>query len=190
MPRSTTSRTVSITFDQPNSRRVPLLASDEHLAKLAILWAEEDTQKLLELCKIFEISEGPNQWFNLALALAREHYPTPDKRGAKNKWDPTVRALLIAEVKRKLSQPSGNDKSVAWACGRLAMQEPWKALVATKGSGVPSSNPAASLKRAYDTGLKDRRTEMMRRVISSYPPMSDDAWSKLVTDLVKNYWDE
>ena len=70
MPRSTASRTVSITFDQPKSRRMPLLASDDHRVKVILEWAEEDTQKLLELCKIFEIGEGPNQWFNLALALA------------------------------------------------------------------------------------------------------------------------
>lgn len=96
--------------------------------------AAEMRIKLFVLLDHFEISsDNPDCWLQLAVKLALEHVPgfqVERKVGAKPKWTIFNRRELRETIDCEKSK-AGNiaGKGIAWACGILAKQEPWKSLV-------------------------------------------------------------
>ena len=60
-------------------------------------WAAEDTAKLFLLCRHYGIPSSPTQFLELALALARDLYPEPRRRGRKSKWTRAIQAMLVVK---------------------------------------------------------------------------------------------
>jgi hypothetical protein len=89
-----------MTFPRIKSRQVGLLASDAEIQHLAKQWAEEDYSKLRLLCQHYRIQAGPTMYYELSLALARELFPEPKKRGRHSKWTVLNRGALVVEIER------------------------------------------------------------------------------------------
>jgi hypothetical protein len=103
----------------------------------------EERKNLDRLLKHYEIKKWkPDRWYQLALALARDHvigFRRRAKAGAKQKWDQDTVAALRRAVKNLRSSPS---MSIASACRVLANREPWKSIAGNK-------SPSEALRRAY-----------------------------------------
>jgi|GEM_PF-1096102 len=162
------------------------LMDDGSLSDITKQHVEEDYTKLLMLCQHYGIQSGPSMFFQLSLALAREIYPEPKKRGRKSKWTDLNKGALVVEVERLVS-PNDNSRGAAWACNQLANREPWKSFVEEKEGGASSPDPAEALRQIYFDFRGDRWAEVSRNAFRQYE--AEDyvqGWEKRVDDFVRN----
>jgi hypothetical protein len=107
-------------------RYLPLLVGEARQLEFVRGWEEEDDKKLSLLRDELGVSDGPNQHYELALALARKYVAGFQQKRPTRKWTDLVRGLLVAEVKRLLKE---NKKlpghSVTWAANQLARRSEW-----------------------------------------------------------------
>jgi hypothetical protein len=175
-----------ITFQDPESRSIGLLATEEQTEKETLQWAIDDYEKLVLLCQRYGIKASPNMFFELSLALARELYPEPKKRGRKSKWNYFSKAVLVVEVER-LIKPNDPAHGVEWACKQLAKREPWKSFLEAKESGTLGPNPAEALRKIYFDFRGEIWVEIYRELHSMYEHKGEMAeWKKKVFDVVRN----
>lgn len=125
---------------------------------------QEQLRKLL--CTHYGIEYTPSQFSELALALAIEFVPAfkkRKKRGAKQKWDVTARALLRFEVNRLLgkshsfqkkprSAHSSDDPQLRSVIDELASSASWKSILRST-----SRDPAALLLKQYYLSRNETR---------------------------------
>lgn len=117
----------------------------------------EDHEKLLLLCQHYNIKAGPGRFYQLALALARDFYPAPKKRGRKTKWTVEMKDELVFEIER-LVKPDDPSHGVEWACRKLALREPWEAFLVSKECSNFGPDPAEALRQVY-FGYRNVREE-------------------------------
>jgi hypothetical protein len=152
-------------------------------------WAEEDRTKLCLLCEQRGIKDGPDMFYCLALALARERYPASKKPGRPKKWTEWIGGMLVVEIER-LVKYKGPRYSVNWACGQLAKREPWKSFLEVNGD-TKSHDPVKSLRQAYYSSRDGKTTKLLRlaheRCENAY---SAELWQAFVTSFVKESSDD
>lgn len=181
---------VSVRFPSAETQKPGLLASalrdDGSLAVHLKKRAEEDQSKLILLCQHFGIQASPFMFYELALALARELYPEPKKRGRKTKWSWINQGMLVVEVER-LVKPGDTAHGVDWACQQLAKREPWKSFLEIKESDITNPDPAEALRRIY-YGFRDDKWATVSRDAFKYDEAMGaiEQWEKQVIDFVKN----
>jgi hypothetical protein len=136
------------------------LLGDEAGLMQAIKETVAEKFRLLKLlCEHYSIEDGPEMFYELSLALAREIVPAfkpiPQPVGRKTKWTFKVRAQLAGEIELLIASDNSS-KKVAWACGRLAKKEEWASFIEGKDE-QPSSDPGEALRKQYYIFLEEVR---------------------------------
>jgi hypothetical protein len=134
------------------------------ISLLDYVWnsVQEDHQKLLALCEIFEIPNGESQFYQLSLALARKFLSPPKPRGSKKKWTKGDFARLVIEVE---ALETGRGHSKSWAYEQLTKKEPYKTLLKLKSPNKKSKTPADTLKTHYNKHKDDPFVTQVKRII-------------------------
>lgn len=140
-------------------RRLPLLADKAEQREVVFRWMDEDQKKLLLLCAAMGIPDGPDRYFNLALALARKHYVGFQQRVPAGKWNDLTRGYLVVEIERltkdKRMRPG---HSVSWAADQLARRDEWADFLGDGGR-----DPGEALRVQYEKFSRDPFAEMWRK---------------------------
>lgn len=178
--------TDKITFQDPTSRRVGLLADNAYIEQKASQWAAEDHEKLILLCQQHGIKAGPHMFYTLALELARELHPEPKKRGRKSKWTEQNKGMLVAEIER-LVTPNDSSHGIEWACTQLAKREPWASFIDAKEGGLSDPAPAKALRKIYFESRNHMWAAICRDAFKFHEHEDTLAeWESLVSDSVNN----
>lgn len=149
-------------------RIIGLLMNEDAIREKLAMWAEEDRQNIFVLCEHFGIPNGPDQFFSLALALARELVPCfqeKNKEGRPRKWDDYAYGVLAVEVERITNQGMTIDS----AAKELAKRQPWN-LFLEKWDEDKSfgADPAEAIKTAYKSAKKRKLTGVVRQAFKFY----------------------
>lgn len=185
-----TKRIHDMYFQSMESRRPGLLGAalmedgslDDRLSK----FVEDDSAKLLLLCQYYGIKASPTMFYELSLALAREIYPEPKKRGRKSKWTDLNKGALVVEIER-LVKPDNPSHGVDWACCVLAKREPWASFLETKDGNSLSADPSEALRQIYFKFRRDKWANVSRDAFKRYEHEGAMAlWDKSVFDFVRN----
>lgn len=175
-----------VSFPPKEARPFGLLMSDDDCREQSVKWAEEDHSKLLLLCRQYGIQEGPYMFYELALALARELYPDPKKRGRKSKWTILNRGALVVEIER-LTKNDDPGHGIAWAAKQLAKREPWKSFLEIKEANTTNPDSAEALRKAYYDFKNDKRAGITRKAFKWHEYNDTIAeWEREVDDYVRN----
>ncbi len=168
-------------------RIIGLLMSEGDIQENSAKWAEEDKQNLFALCEYFGISEGPDQFYFLALALAREVVPcfqAKTKEGRPRKWDDYSRGVLAVEIERITS----TGMSLNDATKEIATRPPWKSFLEKWDDDKSlGADPAEALKTAYKSAKKSYFLSVARDAFK-FHEMSGTIreWESLVLSLKGN----
>jgi hypothetical protein len=172
-------------FQSEEARKPGLLEDDGSLRDRIKKYSEEDSAKLLLLCRHHGIQASPFMFYELALALAREIYPEPKKRGRKSKWTWLNMGALVVEVER-LVTPNDPAHGVEWACQQLSKRELWASFLEKK-EGTLSPDPAEALRQIYFNFRGDKWANVSRDAFRMYEHEGAIAeWEKQVSDFVRN----
>ena len=185
-----TKKVQGLHFQSEEKRKPKILAAalldDGSLHDLVKRDVEEDYDKLLLLCKQYGIERGESMFVQLSLALAREIYPEPKKRGRKSKWTYLNKGALVVEVER-LVRPDDESYGVQWACRQLAKREPWASFLEAKEGSDLGSDPAEALRQIYFKFRNDKWATVSRDAFKQYEAEGAiTIWEKQVSDFVKN----
>ncbi|MFZ6730543.1 hypothetical protein ACO0LG_01275 [Undibacterium sp. Ji42W] len=137
-------------------RKLGLLSNEDETQKVISDWIAEDRQNILTLCEHYKIPPGDGQFYQLALALAREIVPCFKeklKEGKPKKWDDYTQCVLAVEIER-LTEQGITQKD---ATKRLAKIEPWKSFLLGDSwdpATCKSADPADALKSQYKSATK------------------------------------
>ena len=177
-------------FQSEETRKPRLLAAalrdDGSFVDRIKKYSEEDNDKLLLLCRHYGIQASPFMFYELALALAREIYPEPKKRGRKSKWTFLNKGVLVVEVERRMRQDKPG-YGVAWACSKLAKIEPWASFLEKKEGVTLNPDPAEALRQIYFDFRGDYWAELSRKKFKEYEREGAIAkWEEQVSDFVRN----
>ena len=177
-------------FQSEETRKPRLLAAalrdDGSFVDRIKKYSEEDNDKLLLLCRHYGIQASPFMFYELALALAREIYPEPKKRGRKSKWTLRNKGVLVVEVERRVRQDKP-EYGVAWACSQLAKIEPWASFLEKKEGVTLNPDPAEALRQIYFDFRGDDWAEISRKKFREYKREGAIAkWEEQVSDFVRN----
>ncbi len=132
-------------------RLLPLLVSEAEQRKVIQSWFDEDHEKLLLLCDAMGIADGPRRFYDLSLALARQHYAGFQQEVPTSKWTDLTRGYLVVEIERLTAE--GHDAKAA--AGVLAGRPEWKSFSRTGKGGE-------GLRVQYQDFKNDRWAEVMR----------------------------
>lgn len=170
-------------------RIIGLLMSDDDAKENHAKWAEEDMQNLLLLCEHFGISNGPDQFYFLALALAREVVPCfqeKTKEGRPRKWDDYALGLLAVEIERITDTGITLDN----AAKALATRKPWDSFLEKWDYGNSFSlgaDPDEAIKTAYKSARKRIFTNVARDAFKWHELQGTvDEWESNVMSLKGN----
>ena len=168
-----------VTFEPAESRQVLTgLLTPAQVDELVTQWVEDDHNRLLQLCAHFGVANGPDQWYQLALTLARELYPAPKKRG-RIKWHALTIMPLVVEIER-LVRPGDPAQGPAWAAKKLAKREPWRSFMSDQ------MDAAEALRKAYFDHRDDDWAQMARDGFKRHEAQGTiPEWDARVVDLVK-----
>lgn len=185
-----TKKVQGLHFQSEEKRKPGILAAalrdDGSLSDTIKKHVDEDYAKLLLLCKQYGIERGEPMFFQLSLALAREIYPEPKKRGRKSKWTDLNKGALVVEVER-LVNADNPAHGVAWACNQLSRREPWKSFIEVKSGDASSPDSAEALRHIYFDFRENRWAEVSRNAFRRYE--AEDCvleWEREVDDFVRN----
>ncbi len=176
-------------FQSDETRKPGLLAAalgdDGSLGDRLKKYSEEDSGKLQLLCQHHGIQASPIMFYELALALAREIYPEPKKRGRKSKWTALNKGALVVEVER-LVRPNDLAHGVEWACKQLSKREPWASFLEAKEGGTLSPDPAEALRQIYFDFRGDKWSTVSRDAFKMYEHEGAiEQWENGVIDFVR-----
>lgn len=175
-----------IAFQREESRRLGLLMDEATMQQCIAEWAREDHANLVMLSKKYKIDEGPQMFYQLALALARELYPEPKRGGRKSKWTMLNKGALVVEVER-LVRPDDPSHGVEWACNQLAKREPWASFLEKKESGTLGPDPGEALRQIYFDFRADKFARVSRDAFRMYEHENAiEEWENCVFDFVIN----
>lgn len=188
--RNMTKKIQGLKFQSEETQKPGLLAAalkdDGSLQERLMNFCEEDHAKLLLLSQHHGIKESPSMFYQLALALAREIYPEPKKRGRKSKWTALNQGALLVEIER-LASPGDPAHGVVWACQQIAKREPWKSFLEIKESATTSPDPTEALRKVYYDFRTDKWASVMRDAFKMYEHENRvSEWDEQVTDFVRN----
>ena len=123
-------------------------------------------------------------FYQLSLALAREMYPEPKKRGRPSKWTSVNKGVLVVEIERLIDNDD-QFHGIEWACAQLAKREPWVSFLETK-DGDFVADPAEALRQVYFASRSDKWATVARGSFKYHEYMGTvDTWDKEVFDCVK-----
>lgn len=134
-------------------RLLPLLASEAEQLAVIDGWRREDHAKLLLLCEVMGIADGPRRFYKLSLALARKQYPGFQQAAPLTKWTDVTRGYLVVEIER-LTADGQDAKSAA---GTLALRPEWKSFLSKTREG------GEGLRKQYQAFKDDRWAAVMRK---------------------------
>lgn len=176
------SKVPGLYFPSEGKRYLGLLATDEAKREQARAHDAEIADKLMQLIEHYGITPGPTQFYELSLALARDMYPEPKKRGRKTKWGKFEKGVLVVEVER-LVRRNDPARGIEWACQILAKREPWASFVEIKDEGIP--NRADALKQIYFDFRADKWAKVTHEAFEYYKAVEGlDAWQSQYVDAV------
>jgi len=166
----------TIDFANPEERCVGLLLTEEEQIQQLLDWAEEDRLKLVRLAReVYEIPDGPEQFYLLALALARRQHPEKNKVGRPGKWKELNQGALVVEIERLL-ETRENLKS---ACFKLSKREPWKSFLA--GTRAPDE----VIRQVFINFREERWANVARKAFHLFELEGRiEDWDKYVCDVV------
>jgi hypothetical protein len=144
-------------------RLLPLLADRVQQLEVVAEWVEEDHGKLLALCAAMHIEDGPNQFYNLALTLARKHIVGFQERKPTRKWTPVTLGYLVVEIERKMEGRRNH----------LGHTASWAADVLAKGD---NRDPGKDRWRKFLGGKGEDRGEALR---VQYQAFWNDPWARI-----------
>jgi len=184
-----TKKIAGLQFQSNEKRKPGLLAqallSDGAMQELVAKHVAEDHSKLIMLCRHYGIQDGPAMFYQLSLALAREIYPEPKKRGRKSKWTELNKGVLVVEVER-LIHADDPAHGVEWACGVLAKREPWASFLESK-EGSFSPDPKEALRKVYFDFRSDKWANISRDAYKYHEHEGIvEQWDEDVFNVVKN----
>lgn len=142
-----------------------------------------DRFKLGLLAAEYGIPAGPDQYYELALELARQLYPEPKKRGRKSKWTPTTKTALIADIERRVD-PNDLTHGIDWACNQICKKEPWLSFIDEKE--CLNSNKAEVLRQAYYQHREGWWGRHGRNLAEEHRQEAENEWRKRIICLVEN----
>lgn len=156
-------------------------------------WLEEDHLKLVYLCKHYGIKEGPNQFWELSLALAKEFAPlfqVERKTGPKTKWTPWNKACLVVEIDRLIDK-NNRFRGVKFAAEKLSKKEPWGSFLKkyAKDSSCEDNKHrrAETLRRTYYDFKNNDEVKIIRDMFQKYNDSNDlESWDNFVNKCVRN----
>jgi hypothetical protein len=156
---------------------ISALEGEEKLHEKCKQLTQDDMLNMLALCDKYHIKQSHNMWYELALSMAREFYPEPQKKGRKPKWDNFKAAILVVEIER-LSDLKNPSKGVQWASKQLAKKEPWKSFIEIKDSNLTSPDPAETIRKIYFDFKDDEWSERLRLTFKKYESNQDlEGWN-------------
>jgi hypothetical protein len=177
------------------AKKKPPVTFEGDDALLALAWAErlsgndglhqaffeEQLRKMSVLCEYYGIPPGAGQWYGLALALARELYPVPKKKG-RTKWHRLAIMALVVEIERLAADPDDPARGAAWAAKQLATREPWRSFM----NG--NLDAAEALRKAYFGHRNDDWARLARDGFKRHEAQGTvDEWDAWVVGAV-NGW--
>ena len=145
--------------------------------------ANEDSVRLNALCVERGIPAGPQMYYQLALALAREAYPAKKASGRRKIWDDLTSGALVVAIEQTI-KPSRPKKPVTWACALLAKRDPWKTFCEER-QFEDGALISAVLYTRYKSFKNSPRARLMRDAFALYDLQGrTDEWDQLVADLL------
>jgi len=156
-------------------------------------WVEEDHLKLVYLCKHYGIKEGPTQFWELSLALAKESVPwfqVERKTGPKIKWTAWNKACLVVEIDRLIDK-NYRFRGVKFAAEKLSKKEPWKSFLKkyAKDSSYKDNKyrHAETLRRTYYDFKNNDEVKYTKEIFQKYNDRNDlESWDKYIKQCVRN----
>jgi hypothetical protein len=136
------------TFKKLEDRKLGIFLDDEQTEAQIAKWFDEDFEKLDKLCDIYEVTDGPDKYKYLALALARELFPEPKKKGREKKWGEFAYGCLFVEVNR-IIKSERKKRDVESACLILAEQVVWNDFMQDGVTKYTDGQVAESLRKRY-----------------------------------------
>ena len=106
-------------------RKLPLLVPVSIQKEIIKVWQEEDHEKLLMLSQEFGIEEGPQQFYELALGLARKYHIGFQESKPLGKWTDLAGLYLVVEIER-LTADGKPGNGELWACYQLIKRQEWR----------------------------------------------------------------
>lgn len=156
-------------------------------------WIEEDHLKLVYLCKHYGIKEGPTQFWELSLELAKICVPwfqVELKTGPKTKWTAWAKACLVVEIDRLIDK-NNRFHGVKFAAEKLSKKEPWKSFLKkyAKDSGHEDNKHRRieTLRRTYYYFKNSDDAQYMRDIFHKYNDRNDlESWDDHIYKCVRN----
>ena len=169
-------------------RKLPLLL--EEVDQLAVIksWWDEDHEKLLLLSKELGIAEGPHQFYELALALARKYHFAFQESAPIGKWTDLAGAYLVVEVER-LTADKRPGHSQLWACYQLIKRPEWSQFL---GMGDDPSDPKTkdsgeALRKQYQRFKKSTYSKLLQKVFNIHESEGTvTEWASQLRDVLRN----
>ena len=170
-------------------REISLLTSEEERKQTYQKWTEEDHSKLVLLCERYQIKESASMFYQLALALAREHVKGfKTKRVHKKKWTIRNGSILVVEIER-LAPSNDPNRDITQAAGQLAQKEPWLTFLKNdkKEDGFVNPEPGEPLRIAYYNFNKSRWAETYRKAFLWHVHQNTiDEWNEEIKDILED----
>lgn len=131
-------------------RRVNLLLSPAAQEEVVDQWLREDQEKMLLLCKEYEIEPNKHMYENLCYALARDFVPgfqEKKKTGRTGKWSLDHELCLLIDIDQHVAE---HGVSITEAARFFASRNPWKSFLEPRDKFEPMPNPGEALRRKYN----------------------------------------
>ena len=184
-----TKKKITFAPGQPIGLGTSLLLDQEEVRRVTNKKSSEDFIKMILLCNKYEIEiteEFDLVWYKLALTLARELFPEPQKKGRKAKWTDLIKGALVVEVERHV-RSDDQKYGAKWACTQLAKREPWKSFLEKKDDSNSTPDPVEALRKIYFDFREEKWANAMRQAFKWHQHQNTiGEWETLVTDSVKN----
>lgn len=169
-------------------RKLPLLLEEAEQIKLINSWVREDHEKLLLLMEYFGIAEGPNQFYELALSLARTYHPGFQVENPRGKWTDLAGGYLVVEVER-LTADKKPGHTALWACYQLIRRPEWRVFL---GMGDDPRDPKTkdsgeALRKQYQKFKKSTYSKLLRKVFKIHESEGTvTEWASQLHDVLRN----
>lgn len=169
-------------------RRLPLLETESVKKEIVKSWEEEDYKKLILLCKELGIGQGPDQFYELALQLARKHHVGFQESTPRGKWTEIAGAYLVVEIER-LTADRKPVRSELWACYQLIQRPEWIEFL---GMGDDPRKPKTqdsgeALRKQYQRFKKSSLAAAARKSFKLCELQGDlSKWEAELRDVLRN----
>jgi hypothetical protein len=169
-------------------RKLPLLVDEPDQLTVIKHWRDEDHEKLLLLSNELGIAEGPYQFYELALALARKYHIAFQVSAPLGKWSDLAGAYLVVEVER-LTANKRPGQSQLWACYQLIKRPEWSQFLGMGDNprAPKTADSGEALRKQYQKFKMRPTSNLLRKVLRIHILENDLAqWESNLKDILRN----